>query len=39
MITVAFRPDPDARLLSIALVAFGGRNWLEDAVDRSGVEG
>ena len=34
MITVVFRSDLEARALYIAMIAFGGRNWLEDAVDR-----
>ena len=34
MITVVFRADPEARLIHIALIAFGGRNWLDAAVDR-----
>lgn len=34
MITVVFRPDFEARLIHIALIAFGGRNWLDEAVDR-----
>ena len=34
MITVVFRPDLEARLLYIALVAFGGRDWLEEAARR-----
>jgi plasmid stabilization system protein ParE len=34
MITVVFRPDRAARILFIAMIAFGGRNWLLDAVDR-----
>jgi plasmid stabilization system protein ParE len=34
MITVVFRSDPEARLIPIAMIAVGGRNWLEDAVDR-----
>jgi plasmid stabilization system protein ParE len=36
MLTVVFRADPDARLVRIALVAFGGRNWLDAALDRRG---
>ena len=35
-ITIVFRPDLDRRLLYIALVAFGGRNWLEVIEDRRG---
>jgi plasmid stabilization system protein ParE len=34
MITVVFRPDFEARLIHIALVAFGGRNWLDEATGR-----
>ena len=34
MITIVFRPDPDAGAIRIALVAFGGRNWLEEGADR-----
>jgi hypothetical protein len=34
MITVVFRPDPEAPLIRIALVAVGGRNRLDAAVDR-----
>jgi plasmid stabilization system protein ParE len=34
MITVVFRADLEARLVYIAMIAFGGRNWLLDAVDR-----
>lgn len=34
MITVVFRADIEARLIYIAMIAFGGRNWLEDAADR-----
>lgn len=33
MITMVFRAKPDAQLIYIALIAFGARNWLEDAVD------
>lgn len=33
-ITVVFRPDLGGGLLYIALVAFGGRNWLELAQGR-----
>jgi hypothetical protein len=39
MITVVFRPDIEAGLIYIALVAFGGRNWLKDAAERSGLSG
>lgn len=34
MITVVFRPDFEKRLFQIAIIAFGGRNWLELATDR-----
>jgi hypothetical protein len=34
MITVVFRPDPEAYRLYIALIAFGGRNWLDAATGR-----
>lgn len=34
-ITIVFRPDLERRLLYIALVAFGGRNWLELVEDRA----
>lgn len=34
MVTVVFRPDLDSRILHIAMIAFGGRNWLRAAVDR-----
>lgn len=33
-ITIVFRPDVDRDVLWIALVAFGGRNWLELAEGR-----
>lgn len=35
MITAVFRPDLDARLVYLALIAFGGRNWLDSATRRS----
>lgn len=35
MITVVFRADLKRGLLYIALVAFGGRNWLESIKDRA----
>ncbi len=35
MITVVFRTDFEARRIYIAMIAFGGRNWLEDAADRN----
>jgi plasmid stabilization system protein ParE len=34
MITVVFRFDREAQLVHIAMIAFGGRNWLDEAVDR-----
>jgi plasmid stabilization system protein ParE len=34
MITVVFRTDLEARLIYIALIAFGGRNWIAEAADR-----
>jgi hypothetical protein len=34
MITVVFRCDLAAGILLIAMIAFGGRNWLEAAADR-----
>ena len=34
MPTVVFRSDPDSKTLDIAMIAFGGRNWIEDAADR-----
>jgi plasmid stabilization system protein ParE len=39
MITVVFRSDLEARLIYIAMIAFGGRNWLDDAVDRRTFSG
>ncbi len=39
MITVVFRPDLDERLAYIALIAFGGRNWLDEATLRSDFPG
>jgi plasmid stabilization system protein ParE len=39
MITVVFRFDPEARLIHIALIAFGGRNWLDEAAGRRGSPG
>lgn len=35
-LTVVFRPDLERSLLFIALIAFGGRNWIEVAEERSG---
>jgi plasmid stabilization system protein ParE len=34
MITVVFRPDLEAQLIHIALIALGGRNWLHEATGR-----
>ena len=34
MTTVVFRSDLEAQLIYIAMIAFGGRNWLDEAVDR-----
>jgi plasmid stabilization system protein ParE len=39
MITVVFRADLEARLLYIALIGFGGRNWLDEAVGRRSFPG
>jgi hypothetical protein len=39
MITVVFRADVEAQLIHIALIAFGGRNWLDAAVDRRAFPG
>lgn len=39
MITVVFRPDLEAGLIHIAMIAFGGRNWLLDAADRRAFPG
>jgi len=36
LITVVFRSDIATRVIYIALIAFGGRNWLAEAVDRRG---
>lgn len=33
-ITTVFRPDVDSQCLFIALVGFGGRDWLQEAVGR-----
>ena len=35
MITVVFRPEPEAGLLRIALIAFGARNWPDAAIGRT----
>jgi plasmid stabilization system protein ParE len=37
-ITIVFRPEVDRDTLRIALVAFGGRNWLGLAEDRRSFE-
>ncbi len=34
MLTVVFRSDPAAETVHVAMIAFGGRNWLEDVADR-----
>lgn len=34
-LTVLFRPDLDRRLLFVALIAFGGQNWMEAVGGRS----
>ncbi len=39
MLTVVFRPDLEARLIYIALIAFGRRNWLDEAAGRRGFSG
>jgi plasmid stabilization system protein ParE len=39
MITVVFRAAPADRLIYIAMIAFGARNRLEDAVDRRKLPG
>lgn len=39
MITVVFRADIEAGLIHIAMIAFGGRNWLEDAAGRRSFPG
>jgi len=39
MITVVFRSDVEARLIHIALIAFGGRNWLDAATGRRSFPG
>jgi plasmid stabilization system protein ParE len=39
MITVVFRPDPEEQRIHIALIAFGGRNWLDEAADRRSFPG
>lgn len=37
-ITIVFRPDPVAQHLHIALIAFGGQDWLRKGIDRRDVE-
>jgi hypothetical protein len=39
MITVVFRADAEAGVIYIAMIAFGGRNWLADAADRRSFSG
>lgn len=39
MITMVFRPDPEGHVLAIALIAFGGRNWLDAAIERRAFPG
>lgn len=34
MLTVVFQPDLEVRLIRIAIIAFGGRNWLDEAKGR-----
>ncbi len=38
-LTVVFQPDLERGLLFIALIAFGGQNWIEAAEGRNGVLG
>lgn len=38
-LTVVFRPDFDRSLLFIALIAFGGQNWIAAAEGRSDLLG
>lgn len=37
-ITIVFRPDPIAQLLYIALIAFGGQDWLRKGIARRDIE-
>ncbi len=37
-ITIVFRPDPIAQHLHIALIAFGGQDWLRKSIARRDVE-
>jgi plasmid stabilization system protein ParE len=39
MITVVFRSDREAQLIHIALIGFGGRNWLDAATGRRSLPG
>jgi hypothetical protein len=39
MITLVFRADIEAGIVHMAMIAFGGRNWLEDAAARGGSGG
>lgn len=39
MITVVFRTNLETETIYIAMIAFGGRNWLLDATDRSAFPG
>lgn len=34
-LTVVFRAEPDKELLYIALVAFGGQDWMSSSADRT----
>lgn len=38
-ITIVFRADPQRGLLHIALVAFGGQDWMSEAGSRRGFGG
>jgi plasmid stabilization system protein ParE len=37
-ITIVFRPDPRKELVHIALIAFGGRDWMAAAAGRGSPE-
>ncbi len=39
MLTVVFRFELEAQLVYVALIGFGGRNWLDEAVDRRDFPG
>lgn len=39
MITVVFRSDREEQIIHIAIIAFGGRNWLDAAVHRRSFPG